>query len=116
MELRSTLLADVAPHERFVVELLLREALLNAVVHGSYNDSGKSVRCLIKKVAGGVRIWVADSGDGFDWRNRRLERETPLTPSGHGLHILQLYASRIRFNAKGNRLELMRQFDEGERQ
>ena len=116
LELRSTLLADVAPHERFVVELLLREALINAVVHGSGNDSGKRVRCLIKRVAGGVRVWVADSGEGFDWRGRLVNGGTPLMASGHGLHILRLYATRIRFNAQGNRLAFTRQFDEGERE
>jgi anti-sigma regulatory factor (Ser/Thr protein kinase) len=96
------------------VELLLRETLLNAVIHGSRNDPAERVRCLVKRTAGGVRIWVADSGKGFDWRNWQLGEETPVAASGHGLRILHLYAKRIRFNDRGNRLELLREFHEGE--
>lgn len=112
--LRGSLLAGIPPGERFAVELLLREALLNAVVHGAKNELDSEVRCVVKRVPGGMKIQVCDSGEGFDWRGWRRRFPVPSAPSGRGLHILYLYASKVRFNRKGNRVELTRTFRKGD--
>src|SRR5580692_9349592 len=53
--------------EEPAVELALREALNNAVVHGNRLDAHKlvHVRCRCK-VGEGVSITVSDQGEGFD--------------------------------------------------
>ena len=53
----------------FAAELLLREALTNAVVHGCHAESGKQVRCSMRLKGRRLLIVVDDDGDGFDWRS-----------------------------------------------
>ena len=88
--------------DAFAAELLLREVLTNAVVHGCGQDPSKQVRCALRARPGRLTIAVADDGLGFDWRaaaNRTAEfGET----SGRGMEILRAYANRVRFNAPGN--------------
>lgn len=96
--------------EPFVAELLLREALTNAVVHGSGNDPEKSVRCVIRMKANRLLICVSDDGDGFNWyRQERLEADNDAC-SGRGLTIFRMYATRVRFNPKGNTVILAKTF------
>ena len=113
-ELRGSLLPALPTGERFVVELLLREALMNAVTHGAGGREAEEVQCEVRPVAGGIQIRVADSGRGFDWR--ALQRMPgPQAESGRGLHILRRYAHEVRFSGTGNQVELTRIFGKGER-
>jgi len=112
-ELRIGLLADLPRSERFAIELLLREALMNAVVHGAQDERGAEIDCEVRPVTGGIRIRVADGGGGFDWRTRRDAGPRPLGESGRGLHILHRYATRVRFSANGSQVELTRMFHQG---
>jgi serine/threonine-protein kinase RsbW len=110
LELRRTLLADVSLGESFVVELLVREAVLNAVIHGGGHDSRNEVACSVERLCNGVRIQVSDQGPGFDWRIWRAPGDARLSSSGHGLNILHFYGSEVRFNRRGNALEIVRWF------
>jgi anti-sigma regulatory factor (Ser/Thr protein kinase) len=113
-ELRIGLLAELPPSERFALELLLREALMNAVVHGARDERSAKIACEVRPVAGGMKIRVADGGGGFDWRACRDGVPTPLGERGHGLPILHRYASQVRFSKNGNQVELTRMFHQGE--
>ena len=95
----------------FAAELLVREALTNAVMHGSLADPGKSVRCTLRLRGNSLFISVADDGDGFDWRAGSTTASTDC--SGRGLEILRLYADRVRFSGKGNVVTMIKRFDEG---
>jgi anti-sigma regulatory factor (Ser/Thr protein kinase) len=109
-ELRAGLLADLPPRERFAIELLLREALTNAVVHGAGNRRAARIDCEILPIAGGLRIRVADGGQGFEWRRWRNVIPRPQIDRGRGLHILYRYASEVRFSENGSQVELTRIF------
>jgi serine/threonine-protein kinase RsbW len=52
----------------FCAELLLREALTNAVVHGCGEDSRKRISCLLRVRPRRLVIAIHDAGEGFDWR------------------------------------------------
>ena len=95
---------------RFSAELLLREALTNAVVHGCCGDSSKRVRCVLRLRNGLLTIAVRDPGAGFDWRAKRAPGEPGLSASGRGLEILKHYALRVRFNRKGNLVTMIQRF------
>ena len=113
-ELRQGLLVAVPTNERFAVELLLREALTNAVVHGVKGKASGEVYCHIKLFRGGITMHIADTGEGFDWR-ARLDATAPThAESGRGIEILRKYSSRVRFNAKGNGVKVTKVFEEGE--
>jgi anti-anti-sigma factor len=73
-ELRTGLLAELPQSERFAIELLLREALMNAVVHGARNQRSAEIHCEVRPVEGGMKIQVADGGRGFDCRSQSARR------------------------------------------
>jgi anti-sigma regulatory factor (Ser/Thr protein kinase) len=100
--------------ERFAVELLAREALINAVLHGagSAEDGAREVWCEVEWIGCGVAVRVHDSGPGFDWRHYLHSEPDVEAESGRGIPILRRYTSALRFNQKGNQLEAVRIFRE----
>lgn len=107
LEVRHRLKGCVSAADWYAVELLLREALTNAVLHGDPGSSGQ-VSCEVTVRKRLARLIVADEGRGFDWR-RALSAAAPDTAtSGRGVKIYQLYADRVSFNEAGNRVVLHR--------
>lgn len=90
----------------FDVKLLLREALLNAVLHGSRCDPLRAVGLEVLAADGRLTLTVTDQGQGFDWRAGLAKPPPPEATSGRGLTILALYADDVRFNAVGNQVTL----------
>lgn len=90
----------------FDVKLLLREALLNAVLHGSRSDPLMIVTAEVTAEDGRMRLVVEDQGPGFDWRGRMVDAPPAMVTSGRGLSILAIYADALDYNEAGNRLEL----------
>jgi len=92
----------------FAAELLVREALTNAVVHGCHTDAGKRVRCALRLKAGRLLIAVEDEGAGFDWRQAWHKAVAVPDCSGRGIEILRKYSSRVRYNERGNAVTIMK--------
>jgi serine/threonine-protein kinase RsbW len=93
----------------FVVELALREALSNAVIHGNEMDAHKlvQVRC---RCEGGKGVWltVKDQGKGFDPAAvpdpvavERLEEE-----HGRGIHLMKLAMDQVSFEQRGTEVHM----------
>jgi hypothetical protein len=55
---------------------------------------------------------VSDSGAGFDAQTQASIAASPESESGRGLEILQLYATSVSFNTRGNQVELLRVFND----
>ena len=115
VDVRRRLKEQASPADWYGVELLLREALTNAVVHGTPKAArggtdAPVVRCDVAVGIRAARLVVSDDGPGFDWR-RTLERPTLETATcGRGLKIYEMYADRVSFNEAGNRVVLVRRF------
>jgi serine/threonine-protein kinase RsbW len=86
------------------VELALREALSNAVIHGNEMDGHKlvQVRCRCEQ-GKGVSLTVKDQGKGFDQTAvpdpvtvERLEEE-----HGRGMHLMKLAMDEVSFECGG---------------
>jgi serine/threonine-protein kinase RsbW len=99
---------SVAGGER-AVELALREALSNAVVHGNGVDTHKfvQVRCQCE-LGKGVSIVVSDHGQGFDPKTvpdplavERLEAE-----HGRGIHLMKLAMDEVSFERGGTEVRM----------
>lgn len=105
---RSNSMPD--PSMLFAAELLVREALTNAVVHGSHADPAKHVRCCLRLKNRRLLIAVADDGDGFDWRVARRKLASSLDTSGRGIDIFSRYANWVRFNEKGNVVTMIKRY------
>jgi anti-sigma regulatory factor (Ser/Thr protein kinase) len=97
----------------FAAELLVREALTNAVVHGCAEDPAKKIHCRLRLRRDRLLIAVADEGAGFDWRSAREHTALESDISGRGMEIYYRYAQRVRFNDKGNAVTIIKQFEKG---
>lgn len=94
----------------FTAELLLREALTNAVMHGCHADSGRQIRCSVRLKNRRLLIMIDDDGEGFDWRAARHTSGEFSDCSGRGMRILRRYASRVRYNDRGNIATILKRF------
>jgi serine/threonine-protein kinase RsbW len=106
LKIRNLLEANDLGEICFAVELLARECVNNAVIHGNRNDADKSILVSLWLGRRWVRLEVSDEGPGFDWRTTRQNRMNTAASSGRGLHLYALYAERVRFNRRGNRITL----------
>jgi serine/threonine-protein kinase RsbW len=87
------------------IEMALREALANAVIHGNGEDSCKSVhvtcRCYMD---GEVSITVQDGGRGFD-SSGLLDptlRENLLFTHGRGIYLMKTLMDEVSFEEGGS--------------
>jgi len=93
----------------FDVELALREALSNAVVHGNQLDASKRVRVRCRCELGkGVSITVTDQGQGFDPNavpdpsaNGRIEAE-----HGRGILLMKMMMDEVSFDRGGTEVHM----------
>lgn len=97
----------------FGTAMLLRESLNNAVMHGSFNDPNQWVVCELRCGHGWLNILVEDGGPGFDWKRRQLHCAKLKEKCGRGLAIYRLYADKVVFNKRGNRVLLRRRIQGG---
>jgi anti-sigma regulatory factor (Ser/Thr protein kinase) len=102
LEFRAICRCLTEQSQRFTAELLIREALTNGVLHGCGADASKRVRCAVRLRSGRLMLAVWDEGEGFDWRTALACGAGEAASSGRGLEIFRLYATRVRFNRKGN--------------
>jgi anti-sigma regulatory factor (Ser/Thr protein kinase) len=115
LEFRGRSQVSLGRQDGFAAELLVREALTNAVMHGSGADPGKQVRCALRLRPDRLFVAVADDGEGFDWRAAESRTRFSDDCSGRGIEILRQYANRVRFNGKGNVVTMIKRFDGGKR-
>ena len=91
-------------NEESSVELALREALSNAVVHGNRLDAHKlvHVRCRCK-VGKGISITVSDQGQGFDPSAvpDPLSVDNLEAEHGRGIHLMRLAMDEVSFEQRG---------------
>lgn len=96
--------AKCVPGAEFDVELAIREALGNAVVHGNHENPNKKVhiRCRCES-ANEVSIVVTDQGEGFDFLKIPGNGLTsnPADSHGHGIQLMRAYMDDVRFDRGG---------------
>jgi serine/threonine-protein kinase RsbW len=87
------------------IEMALREALANAVIHGNHEDPHKRIHvtCRCQK-DGEVSITVRDKGDGFDGPPvpDPTDPHMRLLPNGRGIHIMRALMDEVSFEEHGN--------------
>ena len=104
-DLTAELESALTDEELFEVRLLIRESLLNAVVHGSACDPNRHVSILVDWSDGDLQFTVRDDGPGF---------ATPASPAsppadserGRGLPILMTYSDEAVYDEGGRVLRL----------
>ncbi|HML17247.1 MAG TPA: ATP-binding protein [Bryobacteraceae bacterium] len=104
---------EIPEDELFTVELLLREALTNAVLHAPETNPSCEIWCEIERIRSGIAMRIRDTGTGFDWRRHLHSTPTAAAESGRGIHILRRHSSALRFSEQGNQVEVIRIFGQG---
>lgn len=91
----------------FAINLVMREALTNAVRHGNELDPQKKVKFFLKiDQKRAIHMVIEDQGDGFDWHKAKKFPPPDDDEHGRGLAIMTTYFSSCGYNKKGNRLIL----------
>jgi serine/threonine-protein kinase RsbW len=87
---------------RHWVDLATREAVANAIKHGSSGDSSKKVEIDLAVEGDEVVVAVADRGPGFDPQqvNDPLAPENLLRPNGRGLFYMQSFMDRVEYRRR----------------
>ncbi len=106
-EIRAILQQNGLTAVAFPVELSARECLNNAALHGNQRLATKRVGLDFRIGRKWIRLQVTDQGRGYNWRRARAAALSDGTKtSGRGLVICTLYAQRVAFNQRGNRITL----------
>jgi serine/threonine-protein kinase RsbW len=105
LEVRAFLAEHDEAESGFVLDLVSRECLNNAIIHGNRQDPAKAVTLGVRIGRRYFCLHVEDQGPGFAWQNQH-PRAIPddMAVRGRGLPILEMYARRVRFNGRGNRI------------
>ncbi len=98
-----------APGEEFAVEMALREALANAVLHGNRLDRRKKVRvCCACESDQGILIVVKDEGEGFDPMKipSPLMGENIHSDHGRGIYLINGLMDEVHFAREGTEIHM----------
>ena len=101
--------SQCAPGEEFNVEMALREALANAVVHGNHEHPRTKVhircRCWPGKE---ISIVITDQGKGFDFKKAAGYglMSDPLSEHGRGIHLMKAYMDNVHFERGGSEVHM----------
>jgi serine/threonine-protein kinase RsbW len=101
--------SQCVPGEEFDVELALREALENAVVHGNQENPEGKVRIRCRCQPGNeISIVVTDQGKGFDFQTilRNGITSDPDSEHGRGLQLMKSYMDAVHFDRGGSEVHL----------
>src|SRR6202162_1088410 len=80
---------EYAAGKEFEIELALREALANAILHGCKADPAKKIECTVTGDRDrGIQIVVSDPGVGFDPASLPSPTDDSNLHSDHGRGIL----------------------------
>lgn len=84
----------------FGVDMAVREAVTNAVLHGNRLDEGKAVEVSFKSLPGAIEILVRDRGEGFDRESvpDPTDPENIMKTSGRGLLFIRTFMDEIEWS------------------
>lgn len=99
-ELRATNAAEAMgfPEEEiFRFGYAVREAMVNAVVHGNRYSANKRVRFTVVRRGAMIEVAITDEGDGFqlDQQCDPLAEENLLNQSGRGLTLIRAFTDEF---------------------
>jgi len=94
------------------VELAMREALANAIIHGAGNDPRRTIECCIAcDDAHGMLVVVRDPGEGFDPQSLPdpVVGENVYSEHGRGVFLINQLMDHVEYKRGGTEIH-MRKF------
>jgi serine/threonine-protein kinase RsbW len=104
------------PGDEFDVELVLREALENAVLHGNQEDPGKKVHIRCRCGPGNeITIVVTDQGKGFDFGKIVGNGFTSdlAADHGRGIQLMRAFMDDVHFERGGSEVHMRKRARNG---
>jgi serine/threonine-protein kinase RsbW len=101
--------SQCVPGEEFHIELALREALNNAVVHGNQENPERKVRIRCRCQPGKeISIVVTDRGKGFDFETIVRDGITsdPNSEHGRGIQLMKACMDDVHFKRGGSEVHM----------
>ena len=102
---------ECAQGKDFEIEMAVREALANAIVHGCRNDPGKTVQvCVACDVARGMLIVVRDPGHGFDPASvpSPTMGQNVFSEHGRGIYLINELMDEVHFERGGTEIHMVK--------
>ena len=86
----------------FGIDMAVREAVTNAMVHGNQEDEAKSVEVVFSCLNHALEIEVGDQGEGFDPADvpDPTEPANILKPSGRGIFLMRTFMDQVEWSAR----------------
>ena len=103
--------SQCVPGEEFNIQLALREALDNAVVHGNQEDPATKVHIRCRCQHGNeISIVVTDQGKGFDFEKivGNGSASNPASEHGRGIQLMKAYMDDVHFERGGSEVHMRR--------
>jgi serine/threonine-protein kinase RsbW len=96
----------------FGVDMAVREAVTNAVLHGNKLDEGTSVEVSLRILPGAFEIAVHDQGPGFNPSDipDPTKEENILKTSGRGIFFMRNFMDEVEWSADPNGGTIVRMF------
>lgn len=81
------------------ISMAVREAMINAVLHGNAYDPGKSVNLTFEQTGPELIITITDQGAGLDESKVAdpLAPENLMKQSGRGIFLMRAFMDEVRF-------------------
>jgi serine/threonine-protein kinase RsbW len=93
----------------FEIELVLSEALANAIQHGCKHDPSKKIQCCVAcDQTRGMLIVVRDAGPGFDPAciPSPVKGQNLFSTRGRGIYLINQLADEVRFEKGGTEIRM----------
>src|SRR6056297_1210819 len=103
-EIASECSLDEDPSETF--NLILSEAVTNAIVHGNDENPEKSVHIKVTVTDSAISAEVKDEGEGFEPEEKKdpLKEENLMDIGGRGIFLIEQFADDMEFKENGTML------------
>jgi len=89
--------SGVSDDAAFGIDMAVREAVTNAVLHGNHQDDNKTVDIVLKSSPDAVEISVHDQGPGFNPEDvpDPTAKENILKASGRGIFFMRTFMDEV---------------------
>jgi serine/threonine-protein kinase RsbW len=97
--------------KEFEIEMALREALANAVLHGAKDDPSKQIQlCVACDEQRGMLIIVRDPGPGFnpDQVPSPVMGENIFSDHGRGIYLINQLMDEVRYERGGTEIHMVK--------
>ena len=95
--------------KEFQIEMALREALANAVLHGCNADPNKRIECSVTcDEQRGILIVVRDPGNGFDPAKVPCptDEQNVYSERGRGIYLINALMDEVRYERNGAEIHM----------